>query len=117
MGYLIRDTSHGWYAQKGYGYTKKKENAHVFKEIPSTAFSDDEEDELLNTVEVWSSEDDKLIRVGSSHAKAVSIEMVEALEAALEWIDAVPQDTPLPTMPGFDRDWVNAVLNKAKGLL
>lgn len=33
-------------------------------------------------------------------------ELLEALEAALEWIDAVPADTVLPAMPGFDRDWV-----------
>ncbi|HAV1601558.1 TPA: hypothetical protein JG832_002448 [Enterobacter hormaechei subsp. xiangfangensis] len=33
-----------------------------------------------------------------------------ALMAALEWIDAVPSDLPLPTMPGFDRDEVNDLL-------
>jgi len=41
--------------------------------------------------------------------------LLEALEAALEWIDSVPSDIQLPTMPGFDRDWVNGVLAKAKG--
>ena len=30
-----------------------------------------------------------------------------ALKLALEWIDAIPKDIQLPTMPGFDRDWVN----------
>lgn len=40
-------------------------------------------------------------------------ETVLALEAALEWIDAVPVDTPLPAMPGFDRDWVNGVRSRA----
>jgi hypothetical protein len=34
-----------------------------------------------------------------------------ALRWALEWIDAVPGDTPLPTMPGFDRDYVNVLLD------
>ena len=34
----------------------------------------------------------------------------EALKWALEWIDAVPQDTLLPGMPGFDRDYVNSLL-------
>ena len=34
----------------------------------------------------------------------------EALIAALEWIDAVPKDLPLPAMPGFDRDDVDALL-------
>jgi hypothetical protein len=30
-----------------------------------------------------------------------------------EWIDAVPSDTVLPTMPGFDRDWADSVIDKA----
>jgi len=34
----------------------------------------------------------------------------ECLSWALEWIDAVPDDTILPTMPGFDRDYVDNVL-------
>lgn len=34
----------------------------------------------------------------------------EALRAALDWIDAVPQDTVLPAMPGFDRDDVEELL-------
>lgn len=33
-----------------------------------------------------------------------------ALTWALEWIDAVPEDVQLPAMPGFDRDYVNALL-------
>lgn len=39
--------------------------------------------------------------------------MREALGMALAWIDAVPLDTPLPGMPGFDRDWVNAVYSRS----
>jgi hypothetical protein len=34
----------------------------------------------------------------------------EGLIAVLEWIDAVPAETPLPAMPGFDRDELNALL-------
>lgn len=41
---------------------------------------------------------------------AREIEMHDALRAALEWIDAVPQDTVLPAMPGFDRDWVDGLI-------
>lgn len=41
-------------------------------------------------------------------------DLVKALKAALEWIDAVPSDTPLPAMPGFDRDDVNALLQNLK---
>lgn len=37
-------------------------------------------------------------------------ELQDYLEAALEWIDAVPKDTPLPAMPGFDRDYVDWLL-------
>lgn len=44
---------------------------------------------------------------------AAAPELLEALEAALEWIDAVPSDTQLPAMPGFDRDWVNGIIDKA----
>jgi hypothetical protein len=33
--------------------------------------------------------------------------------AMREWIDAVPSDTVLPTMPGFDRDWADSVIDKA----
>lgn len=42
--------------------------------------------------------------------------LTSALDAALEWIDAVPSDTPLPTMPGFDRDDVNNLLKEAKAI-
>ncbi len=42
-------------------------------------------------------------------------ELYEALEAALEWIDAVPSSVQLPTMPGIDRDWIDSVLSKANG--
>jgi hypothetical protein len=33
-------------------------------------------------------------------------------QVALEWIDAVPQETQLPAMPGFDRDWANNTLEE-----
>jgi hypothetical protein len=41
---------------------------------------------------------------------------LEAHQAMREWIDAVPDDTVLPAMPGCDRDWldtVEAILKKA----
>jgi hypothetical protein len=40
--------------------------------------------------------------------------LTQALTWALAWIDAVPKDTPLPTMPGFDRDYVNDLLERAR---
>lgn len=59
--------------------------------------------------------------IGNDEATRVDLEfdfdrkvapLVEALEAALEWIDAVPDNTSLPAMPGVDRDWVNNTLDK-----
>ena len=44
----------------------------------------------------------------------VLIDILSVAEAALEWIDSVPQDTALPAMPGFDRDWANSVIETAK---
>ena len=34
---------------------------------------------------------------------------LEAHQAMREWIDAVPDDTVLPAMPGCDRDWIDTV--------
>lgn len=42
-------------------------------------------------------------------------ELLDALETALEWIDAVPSDIALPVMPGFDRDEVNELISRARG--
>ena len=33
----------------------------------------------------------------------------EALSWALDYIDAIPKDIVLPTMPGFERDYVDAL--------
>lgn len=41
---------------------------------------------------------------------ATDVKLREALRWALDWIDAVPEDTTLPAMPGFDRDYVNELL-------
>jgi hypothetical protein len=44
---------------------------------------------------------------------------LEAHQAMREWIDAVPDDTVLPAMPGCDRDWLDTVeanLKKARAL-
>lgn len=49
----------------------------------------------------------------NSHLVAAAPELLELAQAALEWIDAVPSDTVLPTMPGFDRDWANDLIARA----
>ena len=41
--------------------------------------------------------------------------LLSALTHALEWIDAVPSETALPAMPGFDRDEVNNLISSIKG--
>ena len=39
-------------------------------------------------------------------------ELLEVAKAMRDWIDAVPDDVAnvLPAMPGFDRDWSDAVM-------
>ena len=37
-------------------------------------------------------------------------ELQSALSAALEWIDAVPGSAIPPVMPGFDREWADALI-------
>lgn len=37
-------------------------------------------------------------------------ELQNALRALLEWIDNVPQEVVLPSMPGVDRDWIESLL-------
>ncbi|HID4482037.1 TPA: hypothetical protein ACXE8X_001932 [Klebsiella pneumoniae] len=44
----------------------------------------------------------------------INEQLLSALLAALEWIDAVPADTVLPAMPGFDRDEVNELIANAR---
>ena len=40
------------------------------------------------------------------HTKAMRLAL-EIIRLQREWIMAVPQDTVLPSMPGFDREWVD----------
>lgn len=42
-------------------------------------------------------------------------ELLELVKAAFQWIDAVPKNTPLPSMPGLDRDWANSIIAKSEG--
>jgi len=47
-------------------------------------------------------------------AEPVNTALLKALQDALEWIDAVPADVVLPAMPGFDRDYVDALVATAE---
>jgi hypothetical protein len=40
-------------------------------------------------------------------------QLLDVIRAYREYVDALPQDLVLPAMPGFDRDWADAVEAKA----
>jgi len=69
-------------------------------------------------VEIWSPNwpEDEEAQEANANLIAAAPELLEVLQAAIEWIDSVPADTTLPTMPGFDRDWANSVIDKALGV-
>lgn len=33
--------------------------------------------------------------------------LLDIVDSLIEWIEAVPGNTPLPMMPGLDRDWAD----------
>lgn len=43
--------------------------------------------------------------------------LLEVADAMQAWIDAVPDDVTMPTMPGFDRDWADDVRAVARDTL
>lgn len=43
--------------------------------------------------------------------------LLTVAEALHEWVRAVPEDTPLPAMPGFDGDEIESVLSRASALV
>ena len=51
----------------------------------------------------WKRQADQL-RAENAEAKMI-------IRWVLDWVDAVPSDTQLPTMPGFDRDYVENFLS------
>lgn len=69
---------------------------------------------LTDAVGSWKSRAEKA-ETEQGRIKYGRAAMRSALLDALEWIDAVPQDTVLPTMPGFDRDDVNNLLTGHAG--
>lgn len=78
---------------------------------------------VANTDDDYATAKDKLNKllcvfqdIGAYFAKQESAqsELLEVVIAMRDWIDAVPHDLQLPTMPGFDRDWADAVIADAQ---
>jgi Lar family restriction alleviation protein len=44
-------------------------------------------------------------------------DLLEVTEALREWVKAIPQDTPLPAMPGYDGDVMAQVIDRARSIL
>ncbi len=44
-------------------------------------------------------------------------DLYEVATTQQEWIDAIPGHVQLPTMPGFDRDWIDCVLQEVESSL
>ena len=50
-------------------------------------------------------------RVIINRLESDNYKLKEVAKAMRDWIDAVPSDTVLPTMPGFDRDWADNIID------
>ena len=59
-----------------------------------------------NDLRIKSGEFSPLYASPPDHTKATRLAL-EIIRLQREWIMAVPQDTVLPVMPGFDREWVD----------
>ena len=57
----------------------------------------------------------KIVFGEEERVKPTAAELLEVIDYLLEWIDAVPQATQLPAMPGIDRDYVNDLIARARG--
>ena len=48
----------------------------------------------------------------ASRERSKISELAEVSIAMRDWINSVPDDTPLPAMPGFDSDWSNEIIDR-----
>ena len=53
---------------------------------------------------------EKLICALDHLREAEGRDILSVAEAALEYIDAIPSDIELPSMPGFDREWADKAI-------
>lgn len=67
---------------------------------------------MSDKMPLFENEENERLKQRIRELESENTELRKALGFALEWIDAVPHDTILPTMPGFDRDWVESVYKK-----
>ncbi|WP_414454363.1 hypothetical protein [Enterobacter roggenkampii] len=63
----------------------------------------------------WGADYERNAAIANANLIAAAPDLLDALQAAMDYIDAIPKDVVLPAMPGFDRDWVDGVISKALG--
>ena len=67
----------------------------------------------------------KPINCGTGHCSCIECvvepslhkQALDAIRALRQWVQAVPDDTPLPAMPGVDGDWLDDVEQNIKQAL
>jgi hypothetical protein len=52
-----------------------------------------------------------LLSDAATYFEKRATELEEVARAMRDWIDAVPKETVLPSMPGFDRDWADGIID------
>lgn len=54
---------------------------------------------------------DRLVQEENDYYRERCKQLEQVCRAMRNWIDAVPKDTVLPAMPGFDRDWADNIID------
>ena len=61
----------------------------------------------------WAADEEE--EMANANLIAAAPELYELAVLCIDWIDSAHNDAALPTMPGFDRDWAEEVIAKARG--
>lgn len=109
--YIYDHAEQGYFIEPGEGYTENRAHAYPYFKLPSYALADDGSMYAHLEIKFLT---DKEISFLQKAGLSKEVQLTMALSAALEWIDAVPKDIVLPTMPGFDRDWVDSLLDEVE---